>query len=126
MELARWEALLGRVRAMLAPSSTGGEYVEVEGEVPLAMGVMFRDLLGQHGIPAMLRDSGVGRGAMGGAPNLVRIMVPMVYADEARWWLAPENGLPSPDAPSGELSQNGSGDQGGDQGGGDEEVGGRP
>jgi hypothetical protein len=105
IELARWEAFVERVRGLLAPPTTGGDYVEVEGEVPLPMGVMFRDLLRQRGIPAMLRDSGVGRGALGGAPNLVRLMVPATYADQARWWLAPEIGLPAPAVTRGDLDR---------------------
>lgn len=118
IDLARWAAFVKRVRGMLAPPADQGDLVEVEGEVPLAMGMMLRDLLGQRGIPALLRDSGIGRGALGGAPNLVRLMVPSAYADKARWWLAPEHGLTEPAAPGAEALD---ADHAfaGDQGGGD-------
>lgn len=61
------------------------EWVDVETDVPAALGAMFQDVLNKAGIPVMLRDAGgsLGRGALGGVPTNIRVMVPEERAAEA-------------------------------------------
>jgi hypothetical protein len=61
------------------------EWVDVETDVPAALGALFQDVLSQAGIPVMLRDAGgtLGRGALGGVPTNIRVLVPAERAAEA-------------------------------------------
>lgn len=45
----------------------------VSGPVPLLL--MYRDILGQHGIQAVITDTGVGPGALGGVPGFGTLRV---------------------------------------------------
>lgn len=56
--------------------------VGVSGPVPLL--VMYRDILGQHGIQAVLTDTGVGPGALGGVPGFGMLRVAASDLDLAR------------------------------------------
>jgi Putative prokaryotic signal transducing protein len=69
----------------------GPEWVAVEAEAPAAMVEMYRDVLHQHGIPALVEQLGVGRGALGGVPTDVRLLVPAGSAAAARALLGRED-----------------------------------
>jgi hypothetical protein len=118
ISLTRWKSLLGAVRAVLtgpenarsrstllarAPSRVSGEWVEVVGETPASLVAMYADLLRQRGIPAVARDSGVGRGALGGAPTFLRLLVPAGCAAEARAAIDPQHRGPDGPTPNDAL-----------------------
>lgn len=54
----------------------------VNGPAPLL--VMYRDILGQHGIQAVIMDTGVGPGALGGVPGFGALRVAASDIDAAR------------------------------------------
>ncbi|HEY7832215.1 MAG TPA: DUF2007 domain-containing protein [Ktedonobacterales bacterium] len=56
--------------------------LDVSGPSPLLE--MYRDLLAQHGIPAVVTDAGVGPGALGGVPGFGSLRVPAADAVRAR------------------------------------------
>jgi Putative prokaryotic signal transducing protein len=86
-------ALIERLRGRLRPNGQPGvparasaamQWVAVESDSPPALAEMYRDVLTQHGIPAVVQSQGVGRGAMGGVPMNVRLLVPAQHAADAR------------------------------------------
>lgn len=56
--------------------------IDVSGPTPLL--AMYRDVLGQHGIPAVVTDAGVGPGALGGVPGYATLRVHAADAARAR------------------------------------------
>ena len=60
------------------------EWMLVVADGPAPLLEMYRDVLSKNGIPAMLRSEGAGRGALGGAPTLVRLLVPASCERSAR------------------------------------------
>lgn len=60
------------------------ERTVVVAEVPLPLAEMYADLLRAHGLPAMLRSGGAGRGALGGAPVMVQVLVRAEVAAQAQ------------------------------------------
>jgi Putative prokaryotic signal transducing protein len=101
--MGRWSTFVARARAVLASfmpaggrrpvpadALAGRSLVEIAADLPLPLGEMYCDLLRQAGIPALLRDEGAGRGALGGALLNVRLLVPADHADRARAVLRPD------------------------------------
>lgn len=83
VQLAR--ALWGRQRSIgEMPLAVTGDWVAVAAQCPSPLLEMYRDILSQHGIPAVVIDGGVGRGAMGGAPGSGALRVPAGYVEAAR------------------------------------------
>lgn len=94
-------ALIQRMRGWLRPDGRRTtadqtpatvEWVVVDSATPPALAAMYQDVLRQHGIPAVIQSEGVGRGAMGGVPMDVRLLVPAEHAAEARELLRGDEG----------------------------------
>lgn len=83
----------GGTRAVRRRELESTEWVAVEDDVPEALGEMFCDLLSKAGIPVLVRDAGgaLGRGALGGVPTSIRLLVPAERAAEAREVLDSDN-----------------------------------
>jgi hypothetical protein len=96
--------LIQRIRGWLRPNPRHTtpiqtpavvDWVVVDSATPPALAAMYQDVLRQHGIPAVVRSEGVGRGAMGGVPMDVRLLVPAEHAAEARELLRGDDGVES-------------------------------
>ena len=90
-----WRRIVGNRQTAVGPR----EWVEVETGMPSPLLEMYREVLSQHGIPAVIFDSGVGRGAMGGAPGFGSLRVPADYAEVARALIGQERDDETPVAP---------------------------
>lgn len=84
-----WSWLMQHLRGLRRASSAvsvaaARDWIEiVAGESP-ALVEMYRDVLGQHGIPSVASSRGIGPGALAGVPTTVGLLVPADQAGEAR------------------------------------------
>lgn len=90
--LARLTRMLGRSREEKGGRAISmSEWVTVGEGGPVPLLEMYRDLLSQQAIPAIITDSGVGRGALGGVPGYGSLRVPAQHAEVARELLRTED-----------------------------------
>lgn len=80
------------VRTREAPTQ---ELAMAAADCPLPLAEMYVDVLRGHGIPAMIRMTGAGRGALGGAPMEAQVMVPAAALQRAREVLGSDDAGPS-------------------------------
>jgi hypothetical protein len=70
--------------ARRAAGGLAADQVVVVTEGPMPLAEMYADLLRGQGVPAMLRSSGAGRGALGGVPGAAEVLVPAEALGRAR------------------------------------------